>query len=124
VAFERGGQAAAIEMSGAVTIETGEGLSRGFHGELVAYDNGEGKSEGRGVWTDENGDKVFSRLTGQAVRGGQRITGTVTGGTGRYSGLEGEYALTWQFVVVDHEGGLQVRTATLAGRVRRDGGAQ
>jgi hypothetical protein len=40
-------------MSGAIVIEAGEGLSRGFRGELVAYDNGAAVSVGRAVWTDD-----------------------------------------------------------------------
>jgi hypothetical protein len=123
VAIEDGGTAAIVEVSGAVMLTTGEGLSRGFRGQAIGFEEGQGLGSGRSVWTDENGDRVFSRLKGDSLGTGKRFVGTITGGTGRYAGLEGEYAFTWQYVV-SGEGGagvVQGRTADLAGRVRRTG---
>ena len=76
---------------------------------------------GAAVWTDENGDRVFSRLKGESLRTGKRFLGTITGGTGRYAGLEGEYSFTWQYVVAREDGAgvIQGRAADLSGRVRR-----
>jgi hypothetical protein len=74
---------------------------------------------GRCVWTDENGDHLFSRLKGEPLVTGKRLLGTVTGGTGRYASLEGEYAFTWQYVLAAEDGLLQGRAVGLAGRVRR-----
>jgi len=75
---------------------------------------------GRAVWTDEHGDRLFSRLQGEPLETGKRIVGTITGGTGRYAGLEGEYSFTWQYVVVGAEDGqIQGRGVRLEGRVRR-----
>ncbi len=47
--------------------------------------------------------------------------GTITGGTGRYAGLEGEYSFTWQYVIAREDGAgvIQGRAADLSGRVRR-----
>jgi hypothetical protein len=52
--------------------------------------------------------------------------GTITGGTGRYAGLDGEYAFTWQYVVApaDGAGVIQGRAADLSGRVRRGDAAR
>jgi hypothetical protein len=52
---------------------------------------------------------------------GKRIVGTITGGTGRYAGLEGEYSFTWQFVIPTEDGLVQGRAVGLAGRVRGAG---
>ena len=111
-------------MSGAVVLTTGEGLSRGFRGEAIGFDDGQGLSVGRAVWTDENGDRLFSRLKGESLATGRRFVGTITGGTGRYAGLEGEYSFTWQYVVADAEDpdAIQGRAVTLSGRIRRAGG--
>ena len=79
----------------------GAGTARGFQSEVIAFDDGAGISVGRAVWTDERGDRIFSRLTGDGMRAGRRIVGTITGGTGRYAGVEGEYAFEWQYVVDD-----------------------
>ena len=64
---------------------------------------------GRAVWTDEHGDRIFSRLKGEPLATGRRIVGTITGGTGRYAGLEGEYSFTWQYVVAAEDGAIQGR---------------
>jgi hypothetical protein len=121
VATEGGGAAAIVEMSGAVVLTSGEGLSRGFSGEAIGFDDGEGVSVGRCVWTDESGDRLFSRLKGEPLQTGKRLVGTITGGTGRYAGLEGEYSFTWQYVVPAEDGAVQGRAVDLKGRVRRAG---
>jgi hypothetical protein len=113
--------AAVVEISGAVAITDGEGLARGFHGRAIGFDDGQGVSTGRAVWTDEHGDRVFSRLRGEPLQTGRRLAGTITGGTGRYAGLEGEYSLTWQYVVVAEGDSIQGRAIGLTGRVRRAG---
>jgi hypothetical protein len=70
------------------------------------------------VWTDSHGDRVFSALRGQRIDTGRRISATITGGTGRYAGLVGEYQLTWQYVVRGEGDGVQGRAADLKGRFR------
>jgi hypothetical protein len=121
VAVEGGAVAAIVEISGAVVLTAGEGLSRGFRGEAIGFDDGQDVSVGRCVWTDENGDRIFSRLKGEPLQTGRRIAGTVTGGTGRYAGMEGEYSFTWQYLVTAEEGAIQGRAIDLKGRVRRAG---
>ena len=54
-----------------------------------------------------------------ARAGGQGLLGTITGGTGRYAGLEGEFSFTWQYVVSAEDGAFQGRAVGLKGRVRR-----
>jgi hypothetical protein len=120
---EGGGEAAVVEFRGAVALTRGDGLARGFHGQLVGFDDGQGVSLGRAAWTDQHGDRVFSRLKGEPLQAGKRIVGTITGGTGRYAGLEGEYSLTWQYVVPAGNGTIQARAVRLQGRARRKGAA-
>lgn len=124
VAIEGGAMAAIVEISGAVVLTSGEGLSRGFRGEAIGFDDGQGLGLGRAVWTDENGDRIFSRLKGEPLRTGTGLVGTITGGTGRYAGLEGEYSFTWQYVVPVEDGVIQGRSVGLKGRVRRVGAPQ
>jgi hypothetical protein len=118
VAVEGGRRAAVVEASGAVVLTDPGGLSRGFHGRVIGFDDGEGVSLGRCVWEDESGDRLFSRLRGEPLETGRRFFGTITGGTGRYASLEGEYSLTWQYVVATEDGRLQGRAVDLKGRVR------
>jgi hypothetical protein len=113
--------AAIVELSGAFVVTGGVALGRGFRGEVIGLDDGEGASVGRAVWTDERGDRVFSRLTGEAIGGGRRVTGTITGGTGRYAGLEGAFTFTWQYVLAGEGDRIQGRASDVVGRVRRAG---
>ena len=70
------------------------------------------------VWTDQNGDRVYSEIRGDGTKPGDRITGTIVGGTGRYAGATGAYEFTWQFVLEAEDGTVAGRTQGLAGRVR------
>jgi hypothetical protein len=119
---EGSGVAAVVELSGAVTLTSAPGMSRGFRGEAIGFNDGQHLSAGRAVWTDAQGDRIFSVLKGEAIGTGGRILGTITGGTGRYAHALGDYALTWQYVVHGEDGGLQVqgRAVDLRGRVRTD----
>jgi len=121
VPVEGGATAAVVEASGAVVLAKAEALSHGFRGEAVTFDDGLGMSLGRAVWTDEHGDRLFSSLKGEPLATGKRIVGTITGGTGRYAGLEGEYSFTWQYVLSAEDGAIQGRAVGLRGRVRRKG---
>jgi hypothetical protein len=113
--------ASTSHLSGVVVLTATAGTSRGFQGEAVTFDDGAGVSVGRAVWTDERGDRIFSRLNGDAMRAGRRVVGTITGGTGRYAGLEGDYVFDWQYVVQGEEGVVQGHTVGLKGRVRATG---
>lgn len=115
---EGDGAAEIIQISGAVVLTSGTGLSRGFRGEAIGFDDGRGVTVGRAVWTDERGDRIFSELKGGPAQTGRHATGTITGGTGRYAGLQGEYALEWQYVVRAADGTFQGRTSKLEGRYR------
>lgn len=115
------GAAVVVDLSGAFVVTGGAALGRGFRGELIGFDDGDGVSVGRAVWTDHRGDRVFSRLTGEAIGGGRRITGTITGGTGQYAGLEGEFTFTWQYVLAGEDDRIQGRAGDVTGRVRRTG---
>src|SRR5262249_60618999 len=54
---------------------------------------------------------------------GRHITGTITGGTGRWNGVTGEYEFTWQYVVSGDGASIQGRSVDLRGRLRwREGG--
>lgn len=112
--------AAIVRFSGAVVLTSGEGLGRGFHGEAIGFDDGRSLSVGRAVWTDERGDRIYSELKGEPLQTGRRVVGTVTGGTGRYARLAGDYTFAWQYVVDAEDGAMQGRTVGLSGRFRFD----
>lgn len=110
--------AATIQLSGSVVLASSAGLSRAFRAEAIGYDDGNRLVGGRAMWTDTRGDRVFSELRGETLAAGRRIAGTITGGTGRYVGIAGDWELTWQFVVETEEGEIQGRAADFRGRFR------
>jgi hypothetical protein len=120
VGTELGQPAAISRLTGAVAIRSG-GLARGFHGEAIGYDDGHSGGVGRAVWVDARGDQIFSELSGESLKTGRRVTATITGGTGRYAGITGEYAFTWQYVIDAGEGVIQGQSTGLAGRYRLGG---
>jgi hypothetical protein len=115
---ESGRAAAVAHLSGAVVLSNGTGIAAGFTGEVVGFDDGTGVTTGRAVWTDSAGDRIFSALRGGPLQTGRRISATITGGTGRWTGVTGDYAFTWQYVVSAEGGELQGRSADLRGRLR------
>ncbi len=113
-----GDRAAIVHLSGAVVVTAPGSTTLGFRGEVIGFDDGRGVSAGRAVWTDARGDRVFSELRGGPLLTGRRIIGTITGGTGRYAAVTGDYALTWQYVVDGEDDAVQGRTVDLRGTFR------
>jgi hypothetical protein len=110
--------ASTVRLSGSLVVTGDSGLSRGFRGEAIGFDDGAAVRLGRSVWTDDRGDRIFSELKGEPLDRGRRWIGTITGGSGRYANMSGEYELTWQYVVRTEDGALQGRAADLKGRFR------
>ena len=88
----------------------------GFRSDVIALVDSETGLIGRSVWTDENGDQVFSELKGEGTAAKNRITGTILGGTGRYAGVTGSYEFSWQFVIEAEDGSIQGSAVGLKGR--------
>ena len=119
--------AAIVEVSGTLVLTSSAGrggLPIAFRAEAIGFSDGDQLNAGRAVWTDTRGDRVFSVLTGERLATGRRVAGTITGGTGRYAGLTGDWALTWQFVVETEDGEVQGRASDLKGRFRGIGPRQ
>ncbi len=112
-------RAATVHLSGSLVLTAGEGLSRGFRIEAIAFSDGLGTTLGECVWTDDRGEQLFSDIKGGGFRTGRHVVGTITGGTGRYAGVSGGYEFDWQYVVSDPEGGFQAAATGLRGRVSR-----
>ena len=115
---ESGQPAAIARVSGAVVLSKGSGIASGFAAEAIAFDDGTNATTGRAVWTDGSGDRIFSTLRGGQLQARRRIAGSITGGTGRWTGVTGEYELSWQYVVSADGGEIQGRSVDLRGRLR------
>jgi hypothetical protein len=107
--------AATVHVSGAIVLTGDTALGRGLQGEVIGFDNGAGVTAGSAVWTDSRGDRIFSDITGDLLQTRRRITGTITGGTGKYSGASGGYELSWLYVLSGDDTGVQGRAIDLRG---------
>ncbi len=112
-------RASIIDLRGELLL-TGSGRpGLGFESEVIALGDSETGLPGRSVWTDENGDQIFSELKGEGTAVKNHITGTIVGGTGWYAGATGSYEFSWRFVIEAEDGSIQGSTVGLKGRVRR-----
>ncbi|MFO1306262.1 MAG: hypothetical protein U1F54_21255 [Burkholderiales bacterium] len=114
-------RASLIDMSGTMLLSGPLRPNVGFRSQVIVLNDSLTGLVGRSVWTDQNGDQVFSELEGQNVASGSRISGKFVGGTGRYEGASGTYEFAWQYVLEGEDGTVQGRTVGLKGRVRREG---
>ena len=112
-----GGRASSVlQLKGPILL-AGEGRPGvGFQAETIALTDTATGLVGRSVWTDENGDRVFSELTGTGTSSANRIEATVVGGTGRYAGITGTYSFSWKYVLEGEGGTVQGRAEHLSGR--------
>lgn len=107
-----------IDLRGSMLL-TGAGRPGvGFRADVIALVDTATGLIGRGVWTDEKGDQVFSELKGEGTAAKNLITGTVLGGTGRYAGVTGSYEFSWQFVIEADGGSIQGNATGFKGRFR------
>ena len=107
-----------VDLKGTMLL-TGPGRPGvGFQSEVIGLTDSATGFQGRSVWTDERGDQVFSALQGTGTAEQNHITGTILSGTGRYAGLTGSYAFSWQWVMEGEEGAVHGRAVDLQGRVQ------
>ena len=113
--------AAIFELTGSLLLSGARRPAVGFEAQVIGFSDTRSGMQGRCVWTDEHGDTVYSDLKGEFVGSGNQITGTFTGGTGRWTGITGEYTFQWQYVVDADDGAVSGRVVDLKGRARLNG---
>jgi hypothetical protein len=107
-----------IDLRGTMLLAGDGRPGTGFRSDVIALVDSETGMVGRSVWTDENGDQVFSEINGEGTKERNHITGTILGGTGRYDGTTGAYEFSWQFLIESEDGSLQGSAKGLKGRIR------
>lgn len=111
-------QAAIFKFTGSLLLTGSQRLTTGFKAEVIGFTDSESGMQGRSVWTDDRGDKVFSELRGEAINPGKLIDGRFIGGTGRFAGVSGEYSFKWQTLVDNEDGEASGRVVDLKGWAR------
>ena len=115
--LESGHQASLLSLTGSLLLVGRRALGVGFRAETIGMSDSATGGTGYSVWTDERGDKVYSRLSGQPMGTGSQVTGVITGGTGRYAGLTGAYEFRWRYVIDTADGVVSGQTTDLKGTV-------
>jgi len=113
------GSASIFEISGPMVVTRGDGVSRGFLGQAIGFIDQGKLGVGKLVLTDDDDAAIFGDLQGQGLGNGKQVRGTITGGTGRYAGIEGDLVFDWQYVIHTDDGMVQGRAVGLTGRFRR-----
>jgi len=111
-------QASIANLNGTLLLSGPSRPAVGFRAEVVVLNDSATGMVGRSVWTDERGEQVFSELKGEGTATGNRIVGTLVGGTGRFAGVTGTYEFSWRFVLETEDGTVQGQSVGLKGRVR------
>lgn len=114
-------RAALLDLRGSMLVSSDHAPARGFGVEVIGLSDTASGFDGRAVWTDERGDRLYSTLRGQPAQGGARIEGTFLGGSGRFAGAQGSYEFTWRYVLETEDGKVQGRAQGVRGRIRVGG---
>ncbi len=113
-----GHESAVFDLNGSVVLSGEHRPAVGFRARVIGFSDDRATMLGRSVWTDERGDQVFSDLRGDTKVTGNRIFGTIRGGTGRYAGVTGDYSFEWKYMVESGDGAVSGRADDLKGQVR------
>lgn len=118
--LESGRQAMIFRLTGTLLLTGEQRLRRGFKADVIGFSDNRSGMQGRCVWTDDRGDKVFSELRGPGRVPGQLIEGRFLGGTGRYATVSGEYTFRWKRLIDNENGKVSGRVVDLEGWVRNE----
>lgn len=113
--LESGHRTEIFRLSGSLMLYGPQRPTRGFKAEVLGFSDNQVGMQGRSVWTDNFGDKVFSKLHSDSGAPGTLIKGTFIGGTGRYAALSGEYTFKWKRMIDNENGVVSGRVVDLNG---------
>jgi len=116
---EGGRSAAIVHVTGILTLTSGEGLGAGLYSEVIGFDDGGELLVGRVFFQDSRKDRIYATIKAEPIGNGRKAAGTITGGTGRFAGLAGEFSFAWQYVVDAGSGEVSLRSVNVKGRTRR-----
>lgn len=108
-------QASIFSYTGSLLLGGEQRFKKGFKAEILGFTDSKHGMQGRCVWTDEQGEKVYSELQSEASNPEQLITGRFIGGTGRYARTIGEYSFKWQRLASNEDGEVNGRVVDMKG---------
>jgi len=92
-----GRQVATFQIEGLFNVRDDAGVLEDFWSECIGLSDPVPGGAARCVWEDSDGDRIYSELAGQTLLGQDvaSVEGRLVGGTGKYTGIQGRYSLTW-----------------------------
>jgi len=96
---------ATFNLSGHVNLETALGKKKDYWSECVGLTDSAIGIQARCVWKDLDGPEVYITLQSDRLQEGNRVTGTIVGGSERLKGISGELSFLWSSVIIQQEGG-------------------
>jgi len=111
-----GHESSVFDLNGSVVLSGEQRPAVGFRARVIGFSDDRATLLGRSVWTDERGDQVFSDLKSDTQVTGNRIFGTIRGGTGRYAGVTGDYSFEWKYMIEAGDGTVSGRSIDLNGQ--------
>jgi len=111
-------RASVADYSGSLMLYGSSRPALGFRAEAVVLNDSATGLIGRAVRTDQTDNHVYSELRGETTPAGNRIVGTIVGGSGRYKGATGTYEFSWRFLLESEDGIVQGQSTRLGGKVR------
>jgi hypothetical protein len=110
--------AAVFRYTGSLLLSGEQRLKAGFKAEVIGFTDSKSGLQGRCVWTDEHGESIFSEISAPTILPDQKIEGSFFGGTGRYTGITGQYTFKWLRLIDAEDGEVSGRVVDLAGWAR------
>ena len=107
-----------LRLQGTIVTESSHGLTRALQTDCIGLNVKEETSTGTGrcVWTDSDGDRMISEVSGALAGTESKVHGRFIGGTGKYEGLTGAYELDWRYLsAIEAEGTIHGYSTSLTG---------
>ena len=110
--------ASILRLRGTIVVKSAHGMEGAMQSDCVGLNLKEERTTGTGrcVWTDSDGDRLISEVTGALSGTDSKVRGRFIGGTGKYAGLEGGYELEWRYLrAIEEEGTIHGYSTSLTG---------
>ena len=104
--FVEGRDVGTFNLAGNVSLKDEFGGIEDFWAECIGLSDSVAGSSVRCVWRSLKGAKVYSVLSGQPLKEGNKVTGEFVGGTGSLEGVTGTFTFTWTSIFIDKDQGM------------------
>ncbi len=94
----------AFELSGHVNLKTDLGKTKDYWSTCVGLADSVSGTAARCVWKDLDGPEIYILLQSEQLQGGNRVTGTIVGGSEHLEGISGDLSFIWSSVSFQKDG--------------------